>query len=50
MIPPMPMHMKLEDPSPFNEPAPHDAPVPKDDPTRQAPVEEPPKKQPQWRL
>jgi hypothetical protein len=37
----------LEDPNPFNDPAPDDAPVPKDDPTRQAPVEEPPKKQPQ---
>jgi hypothetical protein len=37
----------LEDPNPFNAPNPDDAPVPEDDPTRQAPVEEPPKKQPQ---
>lgn len=36
-----------EDPNPLNEPNPADAPVPEDDPTRQAPIEEPPRKQPQ---
>jgi hypothetical protein len=37
----------MEDPNPFNTPDPDDQPVPQDDPTRQVPVEEPPKKQPQ---
>jgi hypothetical protein len=37
----------VEDPNPFNTPDRDDAPVPEDDPTREAPVEEPPKKQPQ---
>jgi hypothetical protein len=37
----------MEDPNPFNDSVPDDDPLPEDDPTRQAPVEEPPKKQPQ---
>jgi hypothetical protein len=36
-----------EDPNPFSDPAPDGEPLPQDDPARQAPVEEPPKKQPQ---
>ena len=36
-----------EDPNPFSDPAPDGEPMPQDDPARQAPVEEPPKKQPQ---
>lgn len=39
--------LETEDPNPFKEPDPTDAPVPEDDPTRQAPIEEPPRKQPQ---
>ncbi len=39
----------MEDPNPFRNPDPDDAPVPEGDPTRQAPIEEPPKKQPQQR-
>jgi hypothetical protein len=39
-----------EDPNPFSDPAPDGEPVPEDDPARQAPIEEPPKKQPQQRL
>jgi len=38
---------RMEDPNPFNQPSPVDDPMPDDDPARQAPVEEPPKKQPQ---
>ena len=37
----------MEDPNPFNHPDPENDPVPEDDPARQAPIEEPPKKQPQ---
>jgi len=50
----MPTHPKrrdrLEDPNPFNDPDPNDVPMPPDDPARQAPIEEPPKKQPQKRV
>jgi hypothetical protein len=39
-----------EDPNPFRDPGPDGDPVPEDDPARQAPIEEPPKKQPQQGL
>jgi hypothetical protein len=39
--------LQTEDPNPFKEPDPTDTPVPDDDLTRQAPIEDPPIKQPQ---
>ena len=40
----------MEDPNPFKDPVPDEDPLPEDDPARQAPVEEPPKRQPQQRV